>query len=271
MKQQVFNFFRIRLRIFGINIANTFNNETAYPAENWSNIISTVFYTGSYLLFINIIFGNVKSLAGYTLNDMLFYAFIGQLAFYTLYSWSYENMSNLIQSVHDGDFDLILTKPVPTLFFVSNQKIAIFSLIRDAIVPMTMIGLLINWHGLSISILSIFLGLIVFICGQWAMHVLQFALCMPVFWQGESNSLLNLVYTLTDIDIPFEGLPKIWKVIFTTILPIGITMAGTTSVILNKGSTVYIVLISIVTAIIATFFRYYLWKKALGAYNSASS
>lgn len=271
MKQRVYNFINTRWRIFGISVVNTFNIETAYPAENWSNIISTLFYTASYLLFIKIIFGNVHSLAGYSLNDMLFYAFVGQLAFYTLFSWSYENMSAMIDDIRFGNFDLILIKPVPTLFFVSTQKIAIFSLIRDAILPMTMIGLLINWHELNVSALSIFYGVIVFICGQWAMHFLQFVLCLPVFWQGQSNALLNLVYTLTNIDVPFEGLPKTWKVIFTTILPIGIAMIGTTSVILNKGNTTYLLSISITIAIIVTFLRYYLWKKALNAYNSASS
>lgn len=271
MKQSVFNFFLIRFRILGINIANTFNIETAYPAENWANIFSTLTFTASYILFLNIIFGNVETLGGYTKNDMLFFVFIGQVAFHTMYTWSYDNVERLIESVHDGEMDVLLTKPLPILFYVCTRSFTLIKLVRDAILPMIMIGLLIDWSQIHINLVQIVAGIIVFVCGQWAVHVLQFMLALPAFWNGQSQALLRIAYTLTSPNLPFEGLTRFWKVFLTTILPICLPTAGAVSVLLGKSNSLYMITWSIAVAILATAIRYFAWQRALRAYNSASS
>ena len=271
MKQSVFSYIDIRLRILGINIANTFNIETAYPAENWANIISTFFYVTSYLIFLRVIFGNVHTLAGYSYNDMLFFSFVGQFAFYTLYTWSYDNLEALVDSVHSGEMDLLLTKPLPTLFYVCTRKFTLVKLVRDAILPLLMIGILIDWKALGLTPILLLGGFIVFVCGQWIMHVFQFLLALPAFWNGQSQALLRLCYTLTEPNIPLEGLPNFWRLFLTTLLPVSLSTAGAVSVALGRGNAPLLVLWSITLAIIATFVRMFFWKKALAAYNSASS
>lgn len=271
MKQQVFNYFKIRARVLGINIANTFNLETAYPAENWANIFSTLLYTASYILFLNIIFGNVKSLAGYSLNDMLFFSLIGQASFHMLYTWSFDNMENLIESVHQGEMDLLLTKPLPTLFYVSTRQFSLVRLVRDAFLPMAMISLLINWPALDLSFGRILAGLVIFICGQWAMHVLQFLLVLPAFWNGQSQALLRICYVFTNPDIPLQGLTKFWRVLLTTVLPISLPVAASVSVMLGRSNASFMVSWSLILTATATLVRFLAWRKALGAYNSASS
>jgi len=271
MKQSVYNFIKIRLKVLRINIANTFNLETAYPAENWANMFSTAMYTLSFILFLNVIFGNVKTLAGYTRNDMLFFSLVGQAAFYTLYTWSYDNMENLIESVRFGDMDILLTKPLPTLFYVSTRRLSIVTLIRDAFIPMTMIGLLINWQSLNLTLDRVIIGLVIFICGQWCGHVIQFLLSLPVFWNGQSDALLGISYTITDPGIPLQGLAKTWRFLLVTVLPLCLPVAGSVSVMLGKSNPVIMLIWAITIAIIATYVRQKLWQKALGAYNSASS
>ena len=271
MKQSVFDYIKIRLRVLGINIANTFNLETAYPAENWANILSTFMYVLSYLLFLGIIFGNVKTLAGYSRNDMLFFTFVGQTAFYTLYTWSYDNMDKLIDSVRKGEMDVLLSKPLPTLFYVSTRKISFVTLFRDAFIPMTMIALLINWSSLNIRPELIIIGVIIFACGQWCGHVMQFLLMLPVFWSGQSEALLGISYTISNPEIPLEGLSRVWRVLLTTLLPISLPVAGSVSVMLGKSNPLSMLALTLVITAIATYLRQIMWKKALATYNSASS
>lgn len=271
MKRSVFDYFSIRLRILGINIANTFNIETAYPAENWANILSTLFYVGSYIIFLNVLFGNVKSLAGYSKNDMLFFTFVGQLAFYTAYTWSYENMEQLIESVHRGEMDLLLTKPLPTLFYVCTRKFTVIKLIRDAFLPMLMIGLLINWSDLHLTPIRIVAGFIIFICGQFSVHVIQFMLSVPAFWYGQSGALLRMSYILSNSDFPLEGLTRYWRALFITLVPIFIPVALSTSVMLGKSPVIKSTIWALTISLFAFFVKAIFWKKALAVYNSASS
>lgn len=271
MNQSVFKFIKIRIQILGINIANTFNIETAFPAENWANILSTAFYTASYLLFLNIIFGNVNSLAGYSKNDMLFFTIVGQASFYTLYTWSYDNLQNLIQSVHQGELDLLLTKPIPTLFYVTTRTFSLVRLVRDAFLPITMISLLIDWSSLDLSLGRVLVGIVIFVLGQWIIHVMQFLLVLPAFWNGQSQALLRLSYTLTNPNLPLQGLSRLWRIFLTTVLPICVPVAASVSVMLGKSDAILTIIGVLALAIFATVARVAAWQKALAAYNSASS
>jgi len=271
MKQSVYNFFTIRFRVLMTNIVNTFNIETAYPAENWANIFSTLLYVISYLIFLDVIFNNVTSLAGYTHNDMLFFTFIGQIAFFTLYTWSFENMSGLAESIRNGELDVLLTKPVPTLFYISTRTFTLVRLVRDAFVPMLIIAFLIDWTTLHLTFLSFVIGIIVFVCGQWAVHMLQFLLVMPAFWNGKSQALLHLSYSITGPEIPLQGLSKYWRVILISVLPVSLPVAGATSVMLGHSNPLLMLSWAIALAMLLAWLRIWIWRKALGVYNSASS
>lgn len=271
MKQSVYSYIRKRIRILGINIVNTFNIETAYPAENWANLFSTAFYTLSYLLFLEVIFGNVKTLAGYSKNDMLFFTVLGQAAFYTMYTWSYDNLQNLIESVHKGELDLLLTKPIPTLFYVSTRTFTVIRLVRDSLIPLIMIAILVDWPALHLTFWHVVAGLVIFALGQWVVHVLQFLLVLPAFWNGQSQALLRLSYTLTGPDIPLEGLPRFWKVFLTTLLPVCVPVAMAVSVMLGRSDARTAIIWVVTLAIVASVVRIQAWKKALSVYNSASS
>ncbi len=104
----------LRFTLFWASVVFTFQKETVYFINNWASLLSTTFYTLSMLLFIHILYGNVKMIAGYTKNDMLLFFLIGQIAYYITANISFEVMDDLIISVNRGDLDLILTKPIPS-------------------------------------------------------------------------------------------------------------------------------------------------------------
>src|SRR3990167_9318864 len=105
-----------RAAILKVGIVYTFQQETAYWTNNWANLLSPFFYTLSMVLFIDVIYANVDLVAGYTRNQMLLFLFNGQIAFYT--GWLFhKNLQELIVSVNKGSLDLLLVKPMPSLFY----------------------------------------------------------------------------------------------------------------------------------------------------------
>jgi len=261
-----------KIQIILANIKNTFQHETAYFTESWSNILSTVFYTITLLIFINILYTNIDTFAGYSKNEMFFIVFIGQLTFYIGWGIFAGNIEILSDDIYNGTLDFILLKPVSSIFFVSLRKLPIVSAIRDGLPNILTIVILINWSALSLNTINIIWGIIIFIMGQIIWHCIRFILILPSFWLGSAKQFWGVSYELQDThNVPFEGYVRGLRIFFSTVLPILIVNAMSVSVMLNRSSgmimTVWATLVAIVFLIIINW----LWKISLRNYTSATS
>jgi len=270
MKQSEFKY---RLNLLWAFVKFTFAKETAYAGNNWGNIFSTVFYTISMILFIDVTYANVDMVAGYSRDQMLLFMFMGQISYYTYWS-IYRNLRTLGEDVNTGNLDILLTKPVPSLFYVTFRRISIYNVIRDGIPAMGVLWCVINWENLSFSSVQMLYGLIVVLLGMICVHVMHFMFTIPVFWLGESANLRRLAegveYNLGKT-IPFEGYSPKMRVLLSTVLPILITAGVSTSVVLGKSEPVWMIVFTGITAIVLLIVMNKMWSVALRAYSSASS
>lgn len=259
-----------RTSLVKISVINTFHQDNAYIGEKWGNLLSTAMYTVTYLLFIHVLYENVQTIASYTKNEMLFFTFIGQISFYTLWTLSMENYRNLIIDVNKGNLDLILVKPVPALFYVSLRKISILTILRDGI-PTLFIVSLIQWQELQLHILPVVAGIAIFICGQLTINAFQFLFTLPAFWFGEARELFGISFDFVTEQMPFEGLNNWLKVLFTTLIPTYFSTSVATSVMLEKSNVFIMIFLSLSVASLMIILKQYLWQVALRSYTSASS
>jgi ABC-2 type transport system permease protein len=251
----------------------TFQKETAYWANNLASLSSTTFYTITMLVFINILYSNVNLIVGYTKNDMLIFFLVGQFTFYANFFFSLKSMDEFIIEVNRGDLDLILTKPIPALFYVTFKRLRLFSTLRDGIPPTLAIILSIDWQQLQFSPKLLIPAIIIFICGLICLHVVEFLTTLPVFWLGESKNILKIsleIYEGTAL-IPYEGFTHSLKFILSTLIPVLISTGFTSSILLNKSSLYLLLPWGIVVTIVAVFIMNIAWNKALKSYTSASS
>lgn len=269
------NFFKERGDLLMANTVFTFQKETAYWADNWGSVLSTTLYTLSMLVFITVLYSNVQTIAGYTKNDMLLFFLIGQIAFYTTWAISAQNMQEFVQDVNRGDLDLILTKPFPALFYITFKRVRLFSnLFRDGIPPSLAIIIAIDWSQFHFGLLNIVVAGLLIIFGQICMHVLQFISVIPVIWLGESRSIFKLFF---DIDtyagklIPLEGFGGYFRIVFGVLIPVMISASFPTSILLNKSDPVFLLVWAIIVTGAALYIRNWVWQIAIGNYTSASS
>jgi ABC-2 type transport system permease protein len=270
MKNGIIN----RLVILKAGIVYAFQEDTAYVTENWAAIISTVAYTLSFALFVKILYTNVDQIAGYSENDMYFFSWVAQMVFYSQFLTFENNISQLGDDVNSGTLDLLLTKPIPSLFYLSFKRISIVSVVRDGLPGMILLALLVNWGELDTTLQSIIGGIIIFLLGLSALYCFELLTIFPVFWIGKNEEIFLLGHRLQWLgrrEIPFEGFGKFLQFSFTAVVPILITTGLTTSVILNKREIWSTVLFVSLVAILFQIFKTVVWKKALKAYTSASS
>lgn len=263
---------KYRLQIIKTNIINTFQHETAYFAENWSNLLSTLFYTLTLIFFINVLYSNINTLAGYTKNEMMFVVFIGQLSFFGGWGIFSGNFDVLNEDIRMGTLDFVLIKPVPSLFFVSFRWIPTVTMLRDCVPPLLMIMYSIDWGALAPNGTNLLWGAFIFICGQIIWYCVQFLLLVPAFWLGNASAIYSISYTLSEThNLPLEGYSRNIRMFFTMILPIIVAAALSASVMLGKSSGPFMATQSLVVAIIFIIIVNVLWKVALRNYTSASS
>ncbi len=260
--------------ILSSNIAFTFQKETAYWANNWMSIFSTVFYTCSMLVFMHVLYANVKSIAGYSRDEMLFFFLIGQISYYQWWFLTIQNFYDFIQDVNRGDLDLILTKPVPALFYISIKRMYFYSMMRDGIPPTLLIGLSINWSNLEFATINVILGILVIFMGQLILHILVFIATVPVIWLGESKKIIKLLLEFegnANRRIPLQGFGEIGKFTFGCLLPVMLGASFPVAILLNKSDPIFLFTWTLLVLIFMLFLRLAVWKIAIANYTSSSS
>lgn len=263
-----------RFVLLKANTVFTAQRELAYAGNNWASLLSTFAYTISVLIFIRVIYSNVQTIAGYSYNQMLLYFFVYQVTYYANQLFTYRNLDDLIPDVNNGNLDMVLMKPVPSLFYLMTRTISVVSIFTDAIPPILAIIFSINWHSLSFSPLVLVIGILVWILGLISLHVFQILSALPVFWFGESENILDLASTTSAASgtmIPLEGYNQNLQRLLGTLIPMLIASGFTTSIILNKSNPFFLLLWASIVAFIAILIRNIAWRLALKHYTSASS
>jgi len=263
---------KYRWQILKTSIINTFQHETAYFAENWTNLFSTVFYTAAMLLFINVLYSNVKTFAGYTFNEMMFLSFVGQMGFYISWGIFDQNDDLLMDDIQKGTLDFVLIKPVPSLFFVSFRRIALVSTLRDGVPTLVVLGSLVQWSALPFGFTNTIFGTLIFICGLVLWHCIRFLLIFPAFWLGNAKGIYSVSYKLTETNnLPLQGYGNGFRIFFSVVVPILFLSAISGSVMLGKsdGGTMLFYAFFVTTIFLAILNL--AWKSALKNYTSASS
>ncbi|CAN5716228.1 hypothetical protein BH23PAT2_BH23PAT2_04260 [soil metagenome] len=261
-----------RLSLLRINLINRFQRDTAYFAENWSNVFSTVLFTATQIVLVEFLFGNITSLGGFSKNDIYFLLFFGQIAFYSQMALSFTPATEFAEDVNQGNLDIMLTKPVPVVWHAYTKSISFVQMFRDGIPPMLPFLFLIDWSALEISTYTLAAGLVIFIAGFIIDHVLVFTLSLSSFWSGSSTFILNFFWAeRTETKIPFETLFDWFKVLMFILTPVFVVVSLSVSVILGHTEPVFWSIVSVSVAVVAVCLSRIMWRKALRQYSSASS
>ncbi len=266
--------FSIRWKIIRANTRYSAQESVAYAANNWGSLASTVIFMITFLVFVSAIYGNVKTIAGYSYSEMLVFVFVAQINFYLTWGFSLPNVLKLGQGVKIGELDLYLTKPIPHLWFVTFRKIDLVLLFSNAIPSLIpLMYLLIKNYNLHLTFQNFFVGIVMIILGQIFLHCFQFILLLGSFWTGESRGFELLTYQLGNYNepIPFEGYPADFRNWGFVILPVIFHTALTSSYLLGKTTSMSLFLLVLSATIIALMAKNLVWKLALRQYSSASS
>lgn len=244
-------------------------HETAYFTNTLLGMISPLFYTLTFILFISVLYQNVNSIAGYSRDEMLLVLFFGQINFYTYAFWG-GSPALLEQYVNDGSFDYFLVRPISSMFLLSNHLLRPLSTIVNFLGPLLSVVLVINWSNLDLATRNIPFAFIIFVCGVYLYFTFQLIMSTVSFWTGRGQEATFLTFSASSQTIPLEGYGNGLKVLLLGAIPVMIS-AVAASVILGRSNAIFWTLTIVAVALLFHILKKIIWKRALSQYSSASS
>lgn len=266
------NRFTRTVQLIGVAFREQVRAERAYLGNFWFGILTKLAYNTMFILFIDQLFLRVGAIGDFTKNDFLFVYLVSQTGFYITYYAIFFPLQKLIYTVRNGNFDLMLLKPVPHRAFLYINGMSAYELLLTALPSMLILGFLINWGELAVTPLSILLGAVVWLSGIIICNTVLFALALPVFKSGDATDTLNAFYSIASMGhTPFSKLPDAMRVAALVVFPQLLIAGATGEVLLMKGDIFGVTMLVASAAVVAMIVFQLLWKYALRNYTSASS
>lgn len=259
------------LQLLFAQLRYIFQRDAAYRGNNFANLASATVYTVMFLLFLNVLFRSAEQIGPYSENDLYFLTFIGQMLFYLLANTSFESAISLADDINTGRMDYHLLRPLPHRLFLKLYGARLFVIIRDAL-PLILVGFVVDWSALTVSLSSLISGLVMYIIGLYILAQLIFSTSLVAFWTGASKNTVDIFWGLFNkTEQPYEVLYNWAKFGLFFLMPTFVPVAVAGSIMLQITEPAMPIVIGLLAALAWKVIATLLWKKGIRRYASASS
>ncbi len=223
------------------------------------------------IMFIWIIFSQIPSLLGWSIEEIVFiYGFsllpkgIDHLFFDNLWSIAYF-------TVRKGDFDKYLTRPINTYFHVLVEKLQIDAL-GELIMGIALVIIILPSLNIEWSFAKIILGILAVIFATFIYVGIKTITGAIAFWVKRSGHVVNMFYMMNDFSkYPVAIYNAGVRFIITYVIPFAFTAYYPALYILTGENPLFNIGGSVIVAIILMVIGQIVWNKGIKAYESAGS
>lgn len=258
------------LRLYRIFARNNLVREMEFRGNFYAKIFTNIGWLFSFWMFLEILFRNTTAIAGWNKGQtfLLFGTFL--LVRSLLDIFFTQNLGKIPEYIRLGTMDFVLTKPVPSQFFISARFLSLDELGSSAgaflvlgyglflLKAVPSVGQILAWSFLSL-------------CGVLVLYSVQFLLMTLSFWLVRLDNLAALTDTVVSIGRnPPTIFPKYLSFVFTFVIPLAF-IAYAPALMLKEGVQWNWILAAVgITALFLGMSGLF-WRFATRSYTSASS
>ena len=257
-------------RLLKLILKTSFIEQTSYAPSFWFAIIGKTLRIGLLIVFYQGVFANVPVFAHWTQSEAILLVGVFSLIETSMSITFHRNFAyHLAEDIHEGTFDHVLIKPVPTLLAVGLKRIDIMDFIT--LIPIAVIigfGLKLNHVVYSLSNLT--LGLSFLFLGYlflFAVYLIIGSLTFRTVIGGGPGRLAEQVTRMGQI--PTDVYAGTARIIFIYILPIMLLGTAPVQALLGQGS-VRLAWQSLLVVGLFFIISYAYWRRGLASYTSAN-
>lgn len=227
-------------------------------------------WMGAFVLTIEVVFANTKSLAGWNKPEVILILGLSRLTEGGMDTLFAKNIARFPEAVQKGEFDYFLTKPLPVLFYTTFRRVNLDN-IGNMIAGIILIFLAINNfpHLPSISQTAIFA--IIALCGITTYYALLVTVSTLAFRLERLNAMYGFIHLFTEpLTTPLDIFPFIPRIALTYIIPIAFIVFIPAQALTGRLNLWHLPLAILIAGLFLTLANL-AWKAGLKRYTSASS
>ena len=257
-------------RLYRIFARNNIVRELEFRGNFWAKVVTYIGWMFAFILSLKIVYANTQAVAGWTEGEafLLFGTFMLARALMDILFT--QNLGKIPELIRMGTLDFVLTKPVPSQFFVSARYLSLDELGSVAG------SLLILVYGLSKTNLTLNFAQVaawgfLVLCGLALFYAIQFLLMTLSFWLIRVDNLSALTETVVYVArFPPDIFGKYLTWFFTYLVPL-VFLAAVPTLALKEGVRPFWLALAAALAAVFLTAAALFWRYATRVYTSASS
>ncbi len=259
------------IRFFRENIKISFMSTMIYRVNFLLMLIQSIINTTASVLCIEFIYRAVNQIGTWKKEEMLILICTALIVNQLYRAFILPNHQKFARSVNEGSFDRMLLKPYSIIYQMNFGNVDFSSFISIAAPAIVIINVLTRYNiGVSIIKLIIYVVLVIMACLILSsMMMILFSLAFKYFNVGNVISIYYLVMSMAEKPRDIYSSATI-EMPFIYIIPI-IPLAGIPAEFLLNKAEVLNVIIMIAVALQFSIFSFFIVKRAIRLYSSASS
>lgn len=258
----------VRLYLYFLRFS--FSKAMEFRVDFFFRVVMDIMFYIVQFLFFKIIYLHTPALGGWSEEQMTL--FIASYIFVDAFHMTFfaNNTWWLPIYINRGDLDYYLTKPVSSFFFIGFREFAANSMLNLILAFAIVIFALTN-YPYPLDFFKIVAFLLLLINGAFLYFMTYVSFLLSVFWSGSPNGFRDIFYAAEKVFQRPDGIfTGYFRRFFLTILPFSIMASYPTRFLIEDFNIKIIVEILFASAFIYLFV-YFIWKKGLRSYSSASS
>ena len=266
MRHMVLRYTKLWLAFF----RNSLTRDMEFKMNFIANLFIDFIYYGSLFFFFSVIFSYVDALGDFSRDAVIIFLIITYLTDTVFLFFFGANTFQVNRMVVRGDLDMLLLKPINSLFFISFRYVSTYALISMCI----LLGVLLRvtyLYSSSIGLLNYTIFFISLLLGILILYCVEFIIACLVFWYKNFSVGGWLASELTK----YSRRPdSIYTGVFRKALFSFFPMALVSSLparILLFGPNFNLLLLQVCVVSVALSLAVFVWHRGLIRYDSASS
>lgn len=244
--------------------------EAEYRVNMVVNSLMNIGWILSYIIFTQLIFGHVTSIAGWTRPEVVLLVITHILSADLLMFSVLPGLSNLTEKIKRGSLDQLLTKPVSPRLALAIFDQNIDDSVRMPILVILLIILSRNINPIPSALVYITYFVLI-ILGSFILYNVFFILHTTAFWLIDLFNIDHLTNNISGVaQIPPDAFSIKIRLVLCYLLPTVFIAAVPTRILLG-GPILPSLILAIIVAIITFIISQMFWNFALKHYSSASS
>lgn len=222
------------------------------------------------LISIELIFGQIQSMAGWNKEQVLLLVSVQGLFVSCLWLFIFPSLLHFSELIRHGDLDFYLLKPIKPRIALSFSRFEYDQYPRILVLLILIKTFLdrlhvhITWITAGEAILLFFVGILIF-------YNIFFLISTVSFWSIRLFNLEDLFDSIIGVGkYPVDIFSKGIRFIFLYLVPVAFVATFPVQIILGRGDA-YLILAGIILVLVTFLLSQWFWTFALKRYQSASS